>query len=78
MLKNPNIVALAATAYLLIYVLIIALGLSNDLAFILFMLSPVLMIGLVYSVLRHGKASGRTFDEYFYDDADIRSDKLRK
>ncbi|TDB63437.1 hypothetical protein [Arundinibacter roseus] len=78
MLKNPNIVALAATAYLLIYILVIALGLSNNLALGMFMFSPVIMIGLVYSVLRHGKASGRTFDEYFYDDADIRSDKLRK
>jgi hypothetical protein len=50
----------------------------GDPAMAMFLLSPILVLWLVYIVLRYGEPSGRTFDEYFYDDVNIRVDKLRK
>ncbi len=50
---------------------------STGLAVVMFLLSPVLVLWMVYTVLRFGTASTRTFDTHFYDDAPIRSDKLR-
>jgi hypothetical protein len=77
MLQNANFAGLFATFYLFAFVMVIALG-YGDLAMTMFLLSPVLMVWLVYTVLRYGKPSGRTFDEYFYDDVNIRADKLRE
>lgn len=77
MLQNATFAGLFSTAYLFIFVLLVALG-YGDMAMIMFLLSPLLIIWLVYTVLHHGKPSGRTFDEYFYDDVDIRADKLRE
>ncbi len=77
MLKNPTFAALFSTAYLIIFAILVALGFS-DVAAILFILSPLLVVWLAYIVLRYGEASGRTFDDYYYDDVNIRSDKLRE
>lgn len=77
MLKNPNFAALFSTAYLVLFAALIALG-YEDIGVAMFLFSPLLVIWLVYIVLRYGEASGRTFDEYYYDDADIRADKLRE
>jgi len=38
----------------------------------LFIASPFLVIWMVYRVLKDGEESTRTFDEYFYDDVDIK------
>ncbi|MPR33385.1 hypothetical protein [Salmonirosea aquatica] len=77
MLKNPTFAAVFSTAYLLLFVVLIAVG-QAGVGTLLFIFSPLLIIWLVYVVLRYGKASGRTFDEYFYDDVNIRVDKLRE
>ncbi len=66
-----------STAYLIFFVILVVAD-YPDTAAVLFMLSPLLVIWLVYIVLRYGEASGRTFDEYYYDDVNIRVDKLRK
>ena len=76
-LKNPNFAAIFTTAYLVVFSVLVALGYS-DTAAALFILSPLLVIWMVYIVLRFGEASGRTFDEYYYDDVDIRADKWRE
>ena len=76
MFKNPTFAAVFTTAYLLVFVILVVAGYA-DAAAALFILSPLLVIWMVYIVLRYGVASGRTFDEYFYDDVNIRVDKLR-
>jgi len=77
MLKSPSFVAVFSIIYLFVFILIVSLG-YGDPAMAMFLLSPILVLWLVYSVLRYGEPSGRTFDEYFYDDVNIRVDKLRK
>lgn len=77
MLKNPTFAALFSTAYLIAFSILVALGYA-DIGAAMFIFSPLLVIWLVYIVLRYGEASGRTFDEYYYDDVDIRADKLRE
>ena len=77
MFKNPTFVAVFTTAYLLLFVVLIVADYA-DAAAALFMFSPLLVIWMVDIVLRYGEASGRTFDEYFYDDVNIRVDKLRE
>jgi hypothetical protein len=77
MLKNSTFAAVFSTAYLLLLVILVLIG-YGDAAAQMFLLSPLLIIWLVYIVLRFGESSGRTFDEYFYDDVNIRVDKLRE
>lgn len=77
MLRNPTFAAVFSTAYLFLLVILMVAGFA-DAAALMLLFSPVLTVWLVYIVLRYGEASGRTFDEYFYDDVDIRVDKLRK
>ncbi len=77
MLQNPTFAGLFSTLYLVLFVLVIVLG-YGDIAMVMFLFSPILVLWLVYTVLRYGKPSARTFDEYFYDDVDIRADKLRE
>lgn len=77
MLKNPTFAAIFSTAYLIAFAILAALGFS-DVAAVMFILSPFLVIWMTYIVLRYGEASGRTFDEYYYDDVQIRADKWRE
>lgn len=77
MFKNPTFVAVFTTVYLIFFTMLVVADYA-DAAAVLFMLSPLLVIWLVYIVLRYGEASGRTFDEYYYDDVNIRVDKLRE
>lgn len=77
MFRNPGFVSSVTTIYLFVYTIIAFLGFSDDLAVIMFLLSPVFVIWMVYTVLRYGTPTTRTFDTHFYDDASIRSDKLR-
>jgi ABC-type transport system involved in cytochrome bd biosynthesis fused ATPase/permease subunit len=77
MLKNSTFAAVFSTAYLVLLLILVLIGYADSAALLL-ILSPLLVIWLVYIVLRYGEASGRTFDKYFYDDANIRVDKLRE
>lgn len=60
-----------ASAYLVIYVMFASLNLETVVA-AMFVISPFLVIWMVYRVLKDGKPSGRTFSEHFYDDSDYR------
>ena len=77
MLRSPGFAASVTTLYLFVYTIIAFSGFSDDLAVVMFLLSPVFVLWMVYTVLRFGTPSTRTFDTHFYDDAPIRSDKLR-
>lgn len=78
MLKNPNFAATLTTLYLLVYTIVTVNAWAPDTSLLMFLFSPVLVLWLVYTVLKYGEPSGRTFEEYFYDDVNIRTDKWRK
>lgn len=39
---------------------------------LIFLASPILVIGMVYSVLKDKRVTNKTFDTHFYQDSDIR------
>jgi membrane protein implicated in regulation of membrane protease activity len=78
MLKNTRFALWFVTIFLLVYTVGASMGMSPTVVTVMFLLSPFLVLWLVYTVLRFGTPSGRTFDEYFYDDTDIRADQPRK
>lgn len=70
-MRSPTLSVSFVTAYLLVYAAIAIFGNNAGLALALFIFSPILVLWMVYTVLKYGKPSGRTFDEYFYDDVDL-------
>ncbi|GAB2785123.1 hypothetical protein GCM10027275_31900 [Rhabdobacter roseus] len=73
MFKNPLFALGFVTLFLVIYTVLGHWDTNHSLVTVMFIFSPFLMIWLVYTVLRYGEPSERTFDEYFYDDVDIKS-----
>jgi hypothetical protein len=61
-----------ASGYLLLYALSILFNFPFGFIEWLFFLSPLFVIGMVIIVLNDDYESMRTFDEYFYQDKDIR------
>jgi hypothetical protein len=57
--------------FLAIYVVLAYLSFERIVS-LMFVVSPFLIIWMVFRVLKDGKPSGRTFSEYFYDDVDYR------
>jgi membrane protein implicated in regulation of membrane protease activity len=64
-IKTP---ILLATLYLLIYTLVSFIPGLPALAVLLFSLSPIVVIWMVYRVLKDGEPSQYTFEEVFYED----------
>lgn len=58
MLKQPYILAILLTCYLLTYVVLLHLNILPDVTMIMFFLSPFLIITLVYSILCYGTYDG--------------------
>ena len=61
------------TGFILLYCVLILLGVSVSLIQIVFLLFPVFMIWLVYTVLRHGRYEGDELqhdEEWGYEDKD--------
>ncbi|MFI5134615.1 MAG: hypothetical protein ACHQD9_02060 [Chitinophagales bacterium] len=71
-MKNALIPVAIVTAVLIIYTVLASAARASGLVTIIFMFSPFLIVWMVISVLKSKETSDRTFDEYFYDDADIR------
>jgi hypothetical protein len=63
---------IAATAYLFVYSYLAFANMLEWLVMWMFCLSPVVVLWLVYKVLTKGKASSRTFEQYFYEDRDLK------
>jgi len=71
--KTSSIAAVGiATGYLLLYALSILFNFPFGFTEWLFFFSPFIVIGMVTIVLKEDYKSDRTFDEYFYEDKDIR------
>ncbi|MBS1761805.1 MAG: hypothetical protein JSR00_02925 [Bacteroidetes bacterium] len=67
-----EIIAGVLSLYLLIYIVSLFFNL-DDLAILLFFLSPFAIIFSVIYILKKGRPSTKTFDEHFYEDYQGRS-----
>jgi len=56
----------------LVYVVATTLPVNFALIFILFLVSQCCLIWMVIRILKDKKTSSKTFDQYFYEDVDIR------
>lgn len=64
------------TAFAVCYQFTPYLGFSDKTIFILFMISPIAVLWMAYKILKDGVPSGRTFDDYFYDDLDYKRNNV--
>ncbi len=72
-MKKFKIAIFFATIYLLVYVFLIQINFSHTVIYILFSLSPVVLIYMVYQILKNGTYTGKDLgsDEAFgYQDVD--------
>jgi hypothetical protein len=71
MLRNPVLATVSSTCYLTIYVILLSVEKYWDIAFSMFLFSPVVVIWLVYTIVRYGKYTGKELEagqEYGYED----------
>lgn len=61
-----------SVVYLMVYVCGIMLEASDNFIYGLFLGSPFMIIWLVISILKDKNEPHKTFDEYFYQDEEIR------
>jgi len=71
-MKKPAIVITLATLYVLLFHSSPLIGIPDEFIIAMFILSPVVVIYMVYVILKYGKPSGNTFEERFYDDFDYK------
>jgi hypothetical protein len=67
-MKHTGIVIMTATIYAIIFNASPFIGIPEEITFTMFVFSPFVLIYLAYVVLKHGKPSGNTFEERWYDD----------
>jgi len=71
MKKDKSIpVVLAVTFYLICYILLLLSDETFHIAILLFALSPIVIIWMVFTVLKQEYKGTKTFKEYFYEDVD--------
>lgn len=63
---------LGVTLFMVCYQFLPFAGVSDRLILGLFLISPFIMIWMVYKVLKQGKATDKTWEDYFYEDFDYR------
>ncbi len=69
--KVAGIAVGIATLYLIIYVVLVRSEMYFSLSLFMFAISPVVLIGMVYCILKYGKHYGRALkegEEWGYDD----------
>ena len=71
-MKKPAVVITLATLYVLLFHSSPLMGIPDEFIIAMFILSPIVVIYMVYVILKYGKASDHTFEERFYDDYDHR------
>ena len=76
MLRNSSFAAWLVTAYLVVYIILLWSGipLLRQIAFGMFLCSPVLVVWMAYTIVRYGHYSGRDLgdDEFGYEDRDTK------
>lgn len=76
-MKKDTFSVYVTTLFLVLYTLIAYTELSYRLVFLLFTVSPLLILWMVYRVLTSPDEPTRTFTDYFYMDADIKPMKTK-
>jgi hypothetical protein len=71
-MKKVQIAATFVTIYLVFFQSAPYVDIPADIIVTMFFLSPFLVIGMVYTVLKYGEPSKDTFEEKFYDDFDYK------
>ena len=71
-MRNPSISVSFVTLYLVIYALLATFTSFERGVMLMFLLSPILVLWMVYTVLKYGKPSNKRFDEHFYEDYDCK------
>ena len=69
-MKKPAVIITIATLYLFIFHLSPYINIPDAVIIAMFIVSPLVLIYMVYVILRFGKPSKYTFDERFYEDLD--------
>lgn len=69
-MKKAEVVVLLVTIYAVLFQAAPLLGFPEQAIIAMFVLSPFLVLYMVYMVLKFGEPSQHTFDERFYDDWD--------
>jgi len=69
-MKKPAVVITFATLFVILFNASPYLGIPDEVIIAMFILSPVVVIYMVYVILKYGKPSQHTFEERFYDDYD--------
>ncbi len=69
-MKRVPVVITLVTLFAAIYHLGPYMGLPDTAIFTMFLISPFLVLYMAYVILKHGKPSGHTFDERYYEDAE--------
>ena len=71
MFRNPACSIALTSIYLLVYVALLHTGLSLQLVMLLFSVSPILLLWMVYTVLKYGRYTGPSLhagQEWGYQD----------
>jgi hypothetical protein len=74
-MSKTRISVCVTTLVVLVYVTASTLSTNFAIVFLLLLLAQGLLIWMVITILKDKPAHDRTFDEYFYGDADIRPNK---
>ena len=73
-MNKTNFSILITSLVVLIYVILSTIPVAFGLVFGMMALSQALLVWMVITILKDPKPSVKRFDEYYYEDADIRSD----
>ncbi len=68
---DPIIPIFAISFYIILYIIFIFNG-YIDIAILMYLLSPFIMVIAVVFILKKLESSKKTFDDYFYDDMNIK------
>lgn len=70
-MKKLSVIILFVSIFVGVYSMMPSLGIVYDFIFLMFMMSNVLLVYLVYAVLKFGEDPGLEFNEgYWYSDID--------
>ena len=62
-MKRPAVAAILATIYLVLYCITLQFEYLRPIGMYMFLFSPLIVLWLVYTVIRHGRYTGRELDE---------------
>lgn len=70
-MKSTRIALAFSTIYLMVYALLCTLETTIPIAMLMFSISPFVVIGMVYTIIRYGNPSKYTFEERMYEDKEL-------